>query len=233
MHSAKRITPTLHSDIAIALSTVADGSLRLSLSPEPHIHDTNTRTFLARHDVSLDQTTLLRLTYENDDFCKYREVDNEEVGAGFVKPQHAFADALVTRRSGVALFLPIADCIGAVLYHPPTRTLMLSHLGRHNLEQQGGAKSIEYLKQYGVDPSELLAYLSPAAGSELYPLYEFDNRSLHDVAVEQLMGAGVVRECIAVDTRDTVSDPDFFSHSAALRGEKPTGRHAIMCQIIL
>lgn len=222
---------TLHSDIDILLSTTTDGSLRSSLVPEPEISETTTHAFLAAQGISLHHTTLLRLSYDGDDFCKYHEVSNDEIGAGFVRSQDKVADALVTRQSGVVLFLPIADCIGTVLYHPPTQTLMLSHLGRHNLEQYGGTKSVEYLKQYGVNPKELLVYLSPAASSERYPLYTFEYRSLHDVATSQLQDAGVQQANITVDGRDTVTDPDFFSHSAALRGEKQAGRHAIACMI--
>lgn len=223
--------PTLHSDIEVLLSTTRDGSLRSSETPEPTIGDSATHDYLVDHDIEPAQATLLCLSYDTDDFCKYHEVTPDEVGAGFIKPQVHVADALVTQVSDVALFLPIADCIGAVLYHPQTRTLLLSHLGRHNLEQQGGVRSVEYLAQYGVNPSELLAYLSPAADKKRYPLFAFDNQSLHEVATQQLVQAGVLEECIMVDTRDTVADLDFFSHSAFLRGEKPRGRHAIVCYI--
>lgn len=221
----------LHPDIDIILSTTADGSLRSSLTPEPQIYDVVTNSFLTAHATLADRTVLLRLSYDTDDFCRYHEVTEDEIGAGFVKSQDIVADALMTQQPEVALFLPIADCIGAVLYHPLTHTLMLSHLGRHNLEQQGGAKSVEYLEHRGVDPSELLVYLSPAVSGEYYPLYVFDNRSLHDVATEQLIAAGVSSANLIVDARDTVTDPDFFSHSAALRGEKQPGRHALLCTI--
>ena len=221
----------LHPDIDIILSTTSDGSLRSSLTPDPEIHDIATSEFLTKHDISLDEAVLLRLSYDTDNFCKYHEISRDEAGAGFTQPQLKTADALVTHRPGVALFLPIADCIGAVLYHPATHTLMLSHLGRHNIEQQGSTKSVDYLTQFGVDPSELLVYLSPAADKTHYPLFTFGNRSLHDVAVEQLIDAGVLRTNILIDARDTIADPDFFSHSAALRGDKEPGRHAVVCRI--
>lgn len=221
----------MHSDIEVIVSTTSDGSLRSSLQPLPQIDDVATQRFFQRHEINPDRVVLLCLSYDTDDFCKYHEVATNEIGAGFTHPQLTIADGIATRQAGVALFLPIADCIGAVLYHPPTRTLMLSHLGRHNLEQQGSEKSIEYLTKFGVKPDELLVYLSPAASKEHYPLYVFDNKSLHDVAVEQLIDSGVPSSNITVDSRDTVTDPDFYSHSAALRGEKPRGRHAIVCYI--
>jgi len=222
---------TLHSDVEVIVSTSSDGSLRSSLQPYPQIDDAATQLFFQHHDINPSQAVLLRLSYDTDDYCKYHEVATDEIGAGFAQPQLAIADGIVTRQASVALFLPIADCIGTVLYHPQTRTLMLSHLGRHNLEQYGGEKSVEYLAKFGVKPDELLVYLSPAAGKEHYPLYSFDNKSLHDVAVEQLTRSGVLGFNITVDARDTVTDPEFYSHSAALRGEKPRGRHAIVCYI--
>lgn len=222
----------LHPDIEIVLSTTADGSLRSSPTPEPEIHDAAAYEFLARHHVTAEHTVLLRLSYDAANFCKYHEVSSDEVGAGFIKPQHTTADALVTRQSDVALFLPLADCIGAVLYHSPTRTLMLSHLGRHNLEQNGGTLSVEYLAQYDIEPGDVLVYLSPAAAGTHYPLFAFDNRSLHDVATEQLVAAGISPANITIDSRDTVTNPDFFSHSVALREEKRPGRHAVVCRIM-
>lgn len=221
----------LHKDIEIYLSTVNDGSMRTGATPELLVNNTAAGVYLAGHGIAPENAVLLRLAYDTDDFCTYREVTQDEVGAGFTKPQMHRADAFMTRRQNVALFLPIADCIGAVLYHPPTHTLMLSHLGRHNLEQDGGTQSVKYLVQQGVNPHEILVYLSPAAGKEFYPLFAFANRSLHDVAVEQLQKGGVLAGNITIDARDTVTDPDFFSHSAALRGEKPHGRHAIVCRI--
>lgn len=221
----------LHPDIEIILSTTADGSLRSSVTPASMIRDVAARQFLARHHIATAEATLLRLSYASDDFCKYHEVTRQEIGAGFETQQHLVADGLVTHQRHTALFLPIADCIGAVLYHASTGRLMLSHLGRHNLEQYGGMKSVEYMAHDDVDPAELLVYLSPAAQAKHYPLYSFDNRSLHEVAVEQLVAAGVVSKNIIVDARDTVTDPDFFSHSASLRGDKLPGRHALMCYI--
>lgn len=221
-----------HADIEVIISTTSDGSLRSSLSPEPLIEDRATSDFLTRNGIRVQDSVLLRLSYDTDDFLNYHTVTDKWRGHGFTAPQESVADALATQASGVALFLAIADCVGAVIYDPYTRSLMLSHLGRHNLEQQGGQFSVAYLtKEFGVKPANLHVYLSPAAAQEYYPLYVFDNRSLHDVATQQLMQAGVKRDNIIIDTRDTVKDPGFFSHSAALRGDKPHGRHAIVCYI--
>lgn len=218
--------------VAIHVSTTRDGSLRSSLTPEPQIGDNTTHDFLRQYNIEERNTVLLRLSYDTDNFCRYAQVTPEMAGHGFVSAQPTVADGLLTQSKNIALFLPIADCIGVVLYHGPSHTLMLSHLGRHNLEQQGGYESVRYMQQVsGVDPAELQVYLSPAAGKAHYPLFAFNNKSLHEVAVAQLESAGVAPHNIIIDSRDTVTDPDFFSHSAALRGEKVSGRHAIVCYI--
>ena len=78
--------PKLHNDIQILLSTVHDGSLRDSESPGPKIESVITEKYFARHDIDASSTVLLRLDYDGD-FCTYREVLDDERGAGFAQPQ--------------------------------------------------------------------------------------------------------------------------------------------------
>jgi copper oxidase (laccase) domain-containing protein len=126
--------------------------------------------------------------------------------------------------------LPLADCIGAVLYDPDTSVLMVSHLGRHNVEQGGGSKSVQYLvKNHDVNPKNLKVWLSPAAGKTNYPLHAFDNRGLHEIATEQLITAGIVPENIDTSRIDTTTDTTYFSHSEFLKGHRDTdGRFAVV-----
>ena len=46
------------------------------------------------------------------------------------------ADALFTSETGVGMFLPIADCVGTVVYDPVKRFLALAHIGRHAAKKQ-------------------------------------------------------------------------------------------------
>lgn len=107
---------------------------------------------------------------------------------------------------------------------------MVSHLGRHNLEQFGGTKSVEYLiSMHDCDPQKLAVWLSPAADKDSYPLYAFDNRSLHDVATEQLVEGGILPENITASPIDVATDKHYFSHSQFLKGNRETdGRHAVV-----
>lgn len=212
------------------LSTVTDGSMKSLHDGDIPMVNANRTAFLENLGIAPDDTTLVRLTYDRTDFCTYATLSTSDKGDGIARPSSITADALVVTRPGHALFLPLADCIGAVIHDAARGIMMLSHLGRHNLEQYGGRKCVEYLiDTHGCDPADLTVWLSPAAGKDSYPLYSFDNRNLHDVATEQLLSAGIRRENVTVSPIDSAADETYFSHSRYLKGDRPTdGRHAVV-----
>lgn len=110
---------------------------------------------------------------------------------------------------------------------------MVSHLGRHNLEQFGGTRSIEFLQNFhNVNPSDLIVWLIPAAGKTNYPLFKFKNRSLHEVATEQLTKAGVLTKNIEASPIDSSLDKNYYSHSQFLKGkQEDDGRFCIVAVI--
>lgn len=210
-----------------AVSTVADGTM--SGEPKEEARR-NRRRFLTQHHIEPEKSVLVWLTYGGNDYCRYGEVTEKSAGDGMVRAALEPYDAVFTTRRNVALFLPLADCIGAVIYDPRLGVVGLSHLGRHNLEQQGGRRTIEFMQQrFGSAPDELTVHLSPAAGKENYPLFAFEHRSLHEVALEQLTAAGVNSHSIRTSSADTTVDSNYFSHSQYLRGGQLTdGRHAVV-----
>lgn len=214
--------------LAIYASTVADGNMKApDYSHEPVM--SARASFLQANTIDIASTTLVQTTYGSDDFCRYYTVDTSHQGDGMTRATSLEADALITSIPGQALFLPLADCIGAVIYDTAQNILMLSHLGRHNLEQFGGTKCIEYLMDtHGSHPDDITAWLSPAAGNEEYPLFAFNHRSLHEVATEQLMVAGIPRANITVSPINSASDSAYFSHSQFLQGKRADdGRFAV------
>ena len=210
-------------------STVDDGSMK-PVDGDDAIVVQNRAAFLNNQGIRPDDTILLHLTYGGDNYTRYLVVDDALKGDGIVRDSTIEVDALVTTLPNHGLFLPLADCIGAVIHDPTKNILMLSHLGRHNLEQSGGTKSIEYLvEKFAIDPTDLTVWLSPAADKDNYPLFSFDNRSLHDVATEQLLAAGVSAQQISVSPVDTTIDKSYFSHSQFLAGNRDTdGRFAVV-----
>jgi copper oxidase (laccase) domain-containing protein len=106
---------------------------------------------------------------------------------------------------------------------------MLSHLGRHSTEQFGATRSVVHLQDtYGTNPIDILVWMSPSPNGDAYPLWAFDDRSFKDVLFEQFCAAGVPKSSIEVSEIDTITDPEYFSHSEFLKGNRPTdGRYAI------
>lgn len=213
-------------------STVMDGNMKSTDKNYASVLPARSH-FLKSHNIDPHDTTLVQVSYETENFCRYKTLNSIEKGDGITRQATIASDALVVTEVGHALFLPLADCIGAVIYSESKCIAMVSHLGRHSLEQNGGIKSIEYLvHHHELDPTELSVWLSPAAGKDHYPLYAFNNRSLHDVAREQFIAAGIPSYQLLVSPVDSAADPHYFSHSRFLKGQQETdGRHAIVAVI--
>lgn len=188
------------------------------------------RAFLHEHGIEPTDTTLLNITYETNDFCRYETLVTDDQGDGITRDSSIEADALVVTEPNHAILLPLADCVGAVIHDPIENILMVSHLGRHSLQQLGGTNCIDYLvAHHDVDPRELTVWLSPAAGAGNYPMFAFENRSLHEVVAEQLVAAGVLRKNITASPIDSSTDHNYFSHSQFLKGVRDSdGRFAIV-----
>lgn len=218
--------------LKIYVSTVEDGSMKSLNRDFASVLPVRT-TFLEKHSINPNNTVLVHLVYEGDDYARFFTADQSLKGDGIVRAPSLETDGIATNMKGLALFLPLADCIGTVLHDPVEDVVMLAHLGRHNLEQYAGIKSVEYLvEQFQCDPKNITAWLSPAAGQENYPLFSFENRSMHDVATEQLLGAGIPAKNITASDIDVTKDKNYFSHSEFLKGKRETdGRFAVVAML--
>ncbi len=221
-------------NIIVATSTTNDGNMAIKqdLSNRDQVIKNRT-TFLTSLGINIQDATRVMIVYEGNNYLRYREVDDSNKAEGMFNGDGAAADALVTRTPGQALFLPLADCVGATIYDPSQNVLMLSHVGRHSLEQFGARASVEFLiDNYGCHPEDLMVWLTPAPGQERYPLYAFDNRSFKDVVFEQLQSAGIKREHITDDPTDTTNNPLYYSHSEFLAGRQTDdGRYAMVAMM--
>jgi len=193
----------------------------------------NRVAFLQNNHIHPDDTTLHTLSYGGDNYCRYQTLDDNSKGDGILRGSTIDADAVVVTNPNHAVLLPLGDCIGAVIHDLSKNILMVSHLGRHNLVQHGGAQCIQYLvDNFDVNPNDLTFWLSPAAGKENYPLHAFDNRSLHDAATEQLLAAGVSPDNITASPIDSSTDLNYFSHSQFLKGNRDNdGRFAVVAML--
>lgn len=221
--------------VIVAVSSVHDGPMNFKNNNPEEIAG-NRRAFFDEVGIDPLQVTLLQVTYEDTtDFTRYKIVEDDQAGEGALEPvSNIEADALVAHRPEQAIFLPLADCVGAVIYDPANRILMVSHLGRHSVEQTGGQKSVDYLvREFDSNPASLIVWLSPAVGKESYPLYAFNHQGLHEVIVQQMVEAGVSRNNIEISHIDTAKSDDYFSHSEFMAGNRAEdGRFAIVVMMV-
>lgn len=223
--------PTIFGDeVVVALSSVDDGNMSFKYDEADKVIE-NRKAFFKKAGVNIHNATILQVSFENVvDFARYATLTDEQRGEGMLAPSDLIADALVVTKPGHAIFLPVGDCTVTVIYDPRHHILMVSHLGRQSAEVNGGQKSIEYLtREFGSDPKDLKVWLGPAVGKATFPIFALDNKGLHEAILEQLHAAGVRDTNIEVNSVDTATSPDYFSHSAFLNGSKPMqGRFAVV-----
>ncbi|MBC7459583.1 laccase domain-containing protein [Candidatus Saccharibacteria bacterium] len=219
--------------IIVAISTVTDGNMYSRHDAgDAEVIENRTR-FLAANSIAMSQTTRLSVNYERDDFCTYIEIDESAKDNGMKDHSTIIADAIITTRANHALFLPVADCVGASIFDPTHFILVVAHFGRHSLEQHGATKIIHHLvKNYSSDPSQLTIQLTPAAGKDVYKIWALDNKGMKEATFEQLYAAGVIRENIIDNHAETTNDRGYYSYSEFLKGNrKEDGDHAIVAMM--
>lgn len=217
--------------LIVAHSRVSDGSMLNRTNGRDEVVFQNRRTWLTSVGINPSKTYRICLSYEdNKAFCRYREVAPTDTSVAEFDATNDETDALVTTQPGTALFLPLADCIGAVLYDETHGVVMMSHLGRHSLEQNGGVRSVEHLvENYGSAPAELKVWLSAAVSKASYKIYALDYKGMKEAAFEQLEAAGVQIANINDTTDETDIHEDYYSHSQFLKGvTTENGRHAFV-----
>jgi copper oxidase (laccase) domain-containing protein len=219
--------------LVVATSTVADGSMYDRNTQLNDVVIKNRERFLAAHAISVGQATRLRVEYDRVDFCRYREVTSADKDTGMRNHGSKVADAIITKEKNHALFLPIADCVGAVIYDSTHHILALVHLGRHSLEQQGGQKIVAHLvREYSSKPADLQVWLTPAVGKESYLIWALENKGMKEASLEQLCAAGIDIQNITNNTAETDTDPNYFSYSSFLLGSQhDDGDHAIVAMM--
>lgn len=217
--------PTLFPSVLhVAVSSMSDGSMKDGAELLTPGALRNRDAFLAALGMDPAKAAVFYADFDDDDFCHYAEAT-----PGLMPG----CDGVSTNKIGQPILLPLADCVGTVLYDPVRHAVMIAHLGRHSTEQEGGAKVVAYMADtYGSHPADLLVWLGPSPHGADYPLHAFDNRSFTDVLTGQLARAGVAAEHIEISTVDTSTNPQYYSHSQFLKGVQATdGRYALEVQL--
>jgi hypothetical protein len=82
---------------------------------------------------------------------------------------HQKADAILTDRPGVTLFMRFADCVPIFLYDPVKKVVGLVHAGWLGTVQQVAAVAVEAMRAcYGSRPQDILAGIGPSIAAHHY-----------------------------------------------------------------
>ena len=152
-------------------------------------------------------------------------------------------DAVITNLKGVCVAVKTADCVPVLLFDSKRKVVAAVHAGWRGTIQNIVFVTIQkMIKEFGTDPSDLIAGIGPSISPEVYEVGEevwkqFDTEfyiasnpekadkkllDLWNANYQQLIKAGVPVKQIEVARTCTFSDPDrFFS---ARRDGIKTGR---------
>lgn len=207
---------TLFDDgVMIGVSDIYDGNMRCFDKGDENEIINNQGKLGELVNLDGNRIARLRTVYEGrESFTDYFEIaeDNlEEYCINNSEIMIPISDGLVTKSLDVGILLPLADCIGIVVYDEKRRIVGLLHAGRHNVEQFGPKKFVDFLvKDFGCEAKDLKVFYSPHAVN--YKLAKNDKK-MSEFATEQLLSAGVLLKNITDSKIDTVSDEDYPSHS--------------------
>jgi hypothetical protein len=108
---------------------------------------------------------------------------------------HLKADAILTDKPGVTLFMRFADCVPILLCDPVRSVIGLAHAGWQGTVKKTAAYAIHAMQEhYHSNPVDILAAIGPSIGAHHYEVGE-------DVAQQ-------VRETFGEDSKDLFESPD-------------------------
>jgi YfiH family protein len=82
---------------------------------------------------------------------------------------HLKADAILTDRPGLTLFMRFADCAPVLLYDPRRKVVGLAHAGWRGTVIQTAGQAVKVMQTaYGSDPADILAAIGPSIGPHHY-----------------------------------------------------------------
>ena len=214
------------SQIEVAMSDISDGSMRYFGNGDENQIIENQQKLGAALNLTSDKIARIRTVYDGrTSYTEYYEIIPENLNRfSIANPESSIAisDGLVTKYRGIGILLPLADCLGAVVYSEKQGLVGLLHAGRHNIEQNGPALFIQHLvDNFSTDPAELKLYFSPYAIS--YQITKLHNQTMQEAAMEQFIKSGVLIENIIDPGIDTTISKNYPSSSM---GDK-TNRFAV------
>lgn len=97
---------------------------------------------------------------------------------------HQKADAIVTNRPSVTLFMRFADCVPIFFHDPEKRVVAIAHAGWQGTVKNIAAKTVETMVfKFGCRPDSIIAGIGPSIGPDHY---EVGDEVVH--AIQELLG---------------------------------------------
>lgn len=231
-------------DVLAIVSSRDDGTM---LDRAMGVHDgsivSNRTRFCELVGTTYGDTVYQRILYDETQTYAHIEDVGEHSTTRYVS--EVAADALYTTSRGIAMMLPVADCVATVVYDPIRKALAVAHLGRHSSYAKLAQKVVAHFVAGGSRPEDLVVWMSPHAGKDSYRLDWFDRgddpdwRDFYEKRTDgyylDLAGfnarlferSGVSVTHISVSNVDTMKDDRYFSHA---NGDT-TGRIALIARM--
>lgn len=218
-------------DVLVAISSRHDGTvLDRSIGTHDESIVSNRTKLCDALGMDYGSVVFQRIIYSPQ--ATYRLIADVDERTTSRHTSECVADALFTASSGVGLLLPVADCVATVVYDPKRRYLALLHLGRHSTFTSLIADVTKHFQARGSNPAELLVWMSPSAQKTSYRLEYFEAENdpawqgyfekrdggyfvdMQGYNRQRFVDVGVDPAHITVSEVDTVTDENYFSHSA-------------------
>ena len=202
--------------VSFGVSDVNDGKMRFFGGDEQEIIANQTKLG-ELIELNGEAVARVRTTYDvRNEYTDYKEITEENLKEYTIlnsEKDIPVTDGLVTKCHGVGMLLPLADCLGAVVFDERQKIFGVLHAGRHNIEQYGPRKYIEFLKEnYECKPEDIKIYCSPYAVN--YQIDILQGMTMSEAAMKQFLEAGVLPENVIDDRINTVTDENYPSNSA-------------------
>ena len=86
---------------------------------------------------------------------------------------HSRADAILTDKPGVTLFMRFADCVPVILWDPVRQVTGLAHAGWQGTLKKTASAAVHVMQErYDSQPADILAAIGPSIGPHHYPVGE-------------------------------------------------------------
>jgi hypothetical protein len=180
------------------------------------------------------------------------KVDQSDAGKGYLIDPLPSCDGLITNDPGITLITGHADCMAFFFVDPVKRCIGLAHAGWRGALGRIGARVVAMLtKEYGSDPSDIIAGVGPSICPDCFEVghnvaEEFGKAfpdlpcvlqrtnarphvDLWMVAAKQFVEAGVLPGHISLFNVCTMETPRLYSHR---RDKGNTGGMAAYLRIL-